>query len=211
MTGRRTASHLQRLQRRPRYSGAGPEQAGINPETVDYVEVHGTSSLLGDEIELFALKESFGSFTKRKGFCAIGSLKPNIGHPIAAAGMACLLKVLLTLRYQQLPPLAGLEKVNEALGLEASPFYLSTGSVAWKRRGGRPRRAAINGLSASGTNCHLIIDEYIPESEQIKEGPLGPSYRPLVNSTLVPGRCAPARVGVEPAQVSRTDSGSPSD
>ena len=156
------------------------EQAGINPETMDYVEVHGTSSLLGDEIELLALKESFGYFTKQKGFCAIGSLKPNIGHPIAAAGMACLLKVLLALRYQQLPPLAGLEKVNEALGLEASPFYLNTGLVAWKRRGGRPRRAAINGLSASGTNCHLIIDEYIPESGQIKESLLGPSSPSLI-------------------------------
>ena len=156
------------------------EQAGINPETMDYVEVHGTSSLLGDEIELLALKESFGYFTKQKGFCAIGSLKPNIGHPIAAAGMACLLKVLLALRYQQLPPLAGLEKVNEALGLEASPFYLNTGLVAWKRRGGRPRRAAINGLSASGTNCHLIIDEYIPEPGQIKESLLGPSSPSLI-------------------------------
>jgi amino acid adenylation domain-containing protein len=156
------------------------EQAGINPETVDYVEVHGTSSLLGDEIELLALKESFGYFTKQKGFCAIGSLKPNIGHPIAAAGMACLLKVLLALRYQQLPPLAGLEKVNEALRLEASPFYLSTGLVAWKRRGEGPRRAAINGLSASGTNCHLIVDEYIPDSGQINADPSGPWSPSLV-------------------------------
>jgi amino acid adenylation domain-containing protein len=146
------------------------EQAGIHPETVDYVELHGTSSLLGDEIELLALKESFGYFTKRKGFCAIGSLKPNIGHSIAAAGITCLLKVLLALRQQQLPPLAGLEKVNEALGLDDSPFYLNTRLAAWERRGGRPRRAAINGLSASGTNCHLVIDEYIPESGPIGEG-----------------------------------------
>jgi amino acid adenylation domain-containing protein len=146
------------------------EQAGIHPETVDYVELHGTSSLLGDEIELLALKESFGYFTKKKGFCAIGSLKPNIGHSIAAAGITCLLKVLLALRQQQLPPLAGLEKVNEALGLDDSPFYLNTRLATWERHGERPRRAAINGLSASGTNCHLVIDEYIPESGPIDEG-----------------------------------------
>jgi amino acid adenylation domain-containing protein len=146
------------------------EQAGIHPETVDYVELHGTSSLLGDEIELLALKESFGYFTKKKGFCAIGSLKPNIGHSIAAAGITCLLKVLLALRQQQLPPLAGLEKINEALGLDDSPFYLNTRLVAWKRQDGRPRRAAINGLSASGTNCHLVIDEYISESGPVGEG-----------------------------------------
>jgi len=156
------------------------ERAGINPETVDYIEAHGMSSLLGDEIELMALKDSFASFTNQKGFCAIGSLKPNIGHPIAAAGMACLLKVLLALRNQQIPPLAGFEKLNEALGLDASPFYLNTGLVEWKRQGGRPRRAAINGLSASGANCHLIIDEYIPEFGQGNEASLEPSSPSLV-------------------------------
>ncbi len=156
------------------------EQAGINPETVDYVELHGTSSLLGDEIELLALKESFGYFTKRRGFCAIGSLKPNIGHSIAAAGITCLVKVLLALRHRQIPPLAGLEKVNEALGLDVSPFYLNTRLIPWERQGGRPRRAAINGLSASGTNCHLIIDEYIPETGQISESVADPSSPSLL-------------------------------
>ena len=167
------------------------EQAGIHPETVDYVELHGTSSLLGDEIELLALKESFGHFTRKKGFCAIGSLKPNIGHSIAAAGITCLLKVLLALRQQQLPPLAGLEKVNEALGLDDSPFYLNTRLVPWERQGGRPRRAAINGLSASGTNCHLVIDEYLPEfgpiGESAGEGKRvgGPAMRRIGETSLV--------------------------
>jgi amino acid adenylation domain-containing protein len=156
------------------------EQAGINPETIDYVELHGTSSLLGDEIELLALKESFGSFTRKKGFCAIGSLKPNIGHAIAAAGITCLLKVLLAIRQRQIPPLAGLEKVNDALGLDISPFYLNTRVVDWERQGGRPRRAAINGLSASGTNCHLIIDEFIPETGPIGESAMEPSSPSLV-------------------------------
>jgi len=156
------------------------QEAGIHPESVDYVELHGTSSLLGDEIELLALKESFGHFTKKEGFCAIGSLKPNIGHSIAAAGISCLLKVLLALRHHQLPPLAGLEKVNEALGLDGSPFYLNTRLAPWKRQDGRPRRAAINGLSASGTNCHLIVEEYIPESGRLSERAMEPSSPSLV-------------------------------
>jgi amino acid adenylation domain-containing protein len=147
------------------------QQAGVNPETIDYIEVHGMSSLLGDEIELHALKESFASFTRRRNFCQVGSLKPNIGHPIAAAGIACLLKVLLALRHRKLPSVAGLKKVNDALGLDDSPFYLNAELVQWKRRDGRPRRAAVNGLSASGANCHLIVDEYVSESEHSPEIP----------------------------------------
>ena len=88
--------------------------------------------------------------------------------------------MLLALRQQQIPPLAGLEKVNEALGLDDSPFYLNTRLVPWERQDGRPRRAAINGLSASGTNCHLIVDEYIPESKQISETAITPSSPSLV-------------------------------
>ncbi|HEX6564545.1 MAG TPA: SDR family NAD(P)-dependent oxidoreductase, partial [Chthoniobacterales bacterium] len=136
-------------------------EAGINPESIDYLEVHGLSSLLGDEIELFALKQSFAAFTQKKSFCAIGTLKPNIGHPFFAAGAASLLKVLLALKHRQIPPLIAPETANEGLGLEGSPFFLNTKLAEWKSRNGEPRRAAINGLSASGTNSHLIIDEYI--------------------------------------------------
>jgi amino acid adenylation domain-containing protein len=136
-------------------------ESGINPESIDYLEVHGLSNLLGDEIELFALKQSFASFTQQKSFCAIGTLKPNIGHPFFAAGAASLLKVLLALKHQQIPPLVAPETTNEGLGLEGSPFFLNTKLRDWKSRNVGPRRAAINGLSASGTNCHLVIDEYV--------------------------------------------------
>jgi amino acid adenylation domain-containing protein len=140
------------------------EQSGINPETIDYVEAHGLSSALGDEIELLALSETFAHFTDRKNFCAIGSLKPNIGHPLAASGMAALLKVLLALRYGKLPPLAELQHVNESLGFGTGPFFLRHALSDWPPRDGQPRRAAINGLSASGTNCHLVVEEYLPET-----------------------------------------------
>ena len=139
------------------------KEAGIDPESIDYMEVHGLSSLLGDEIELFAMRQSFAQFTKEKGFCALGTLKPNIGHPFFAAGIASLIKVLLALKHRQIPPLIAPENVNEGLGLDASPFYLNTKLTEWKRRGGRPRRAAVNGLSAIGTNCHLVVDEHVTE------------------------------------------------
>ncbi|MDD2707877.1 MAG: amino acid adenylation domain-containing protein [Verrucomicrobiae bacterium] len=135
------------------------EEAGIRPDTIDYVEAHGMSTVLGDEMEMLALRESFSGWTRRKGFCAVGSIKPNIGHPIAAAGVACLIKVALALKHRRLPPLAKIGKVNEALGLEDSPFYLNTALGEWKRTEDHPRRAAINGLGATGTNCHLILEE----------------------------------------------------
>ena len=157
------------------------KEAGIDPESIDYMEVHGLSSLLGDEMELFAMRQSFAPFTKEKGFCALGTSKPNIGHPFFAAGMASLLKVLLALKHRQIPPLIAPEEVNEGIGLDASPFYLNTKLIEWKRRDGRPRRAAINGLSAFGTNCHLVVDEHLTELTTPGEA----SVRPVtVVSTL---------------------------
>ncbi len=150
------------------------KEAGIDPESINYMEVHGLSSLLGDEMELFAMRQSFAPFTKEKGFCALGTSKPNIGHPFFAAGMASLLKVLLALKHRQIPPLIAPEEVNEGIGLDASPFYLNTKLIEWKRRDGRPRRAAINGLSAFGTNCHLVIDEHLTEPTTPSDPPARP-------------------------------------
>jgi amino acid adenylation domain-containing protein len=150
------------------------EESRIDPETIDYVEAHGFSSRLGDEIELLALKQTFSDFTERKDFCVIGSLKPNLGHPVAASGMATLFKVLLALRHGKLPPQLGLECVNENLGFGTGPFSLKPSLTDWSRREGKPRRAAINGLSASGTNCHLVVEEYLSE------------YRPQRRTDLLP-------------------------
>jgi amino acid adenylation domain-containing protein len=141
------------------------EKGGINPETIDYVEVQGISDKLADAIEFEALKDSFSAFTSRRNFCALGSLKPNIGHPLTASGIACLIKVLLSFKYKQLPPTIHLEKVNEAFELEQTPFYINTKLQEWQAREGHPRRAAINGFGLSGTNCHLVLEEYKPEPE----------------------------------------------
>lgn len=133
--------------------------AGIIPAMIDYVEIHGMSSRLSDEIELHGLKQSFAGVAA--GACGVGSLKPNIGHPLAASGVAALLKVVLALRHEQLPPVLVPGAVNETLGLEdgSGPFTLNTTLRDWKRTAGRVRRAALNGLSATGTVCHLVVEE----------------------------------------------------
>lgn len=164
------------------------EESGINPETIDYLEAHGFSSRLGDEIELLALKQTFSHFTERKDFCAIGSLKPNLGHPVAASGMATLFKVLLALRHGKFPPQLGLECVNENLGFGMGPFCLNPSLTDWSRRDGKPRRAAINGLSASGTNCHLVVEEYLSENGLQRRTDLSPEPVLLVLSAQDPVR-----------------------
>ena len=139
------------------------EESGINPESIDYIEAHGLSSRLGDEIELLALNQTFSHFTEKREFCVVGSLKPNIGHSVAASGMAMLFKVLLALRHEKLPPQLGLEQVNENLGFGTGPFCLKPDLSDWSRQEGKLRRAAINVLSASGTNCHLVVEENLRE------------------------------------------------
>ncbi|NVZ11381.1 amino acid adenylation domain-containing protein [Allochromatium humboldtianum] len=137
------------------------ERTGIDPRTIGLVEAHGTSSKLGDEAELKALSDSFGDRANATGFCAIGSLKPNIGHPLEAAGIACLIKVVQALRKGQLPPMAIPDRPSEALARQDSPFYLLPERRDWARPEGHPRRAAINGLSLTGTNGFVLLEEYV--------------------------------------------------
>ena len=148
------------------------KKAAIDPETVSYIEAHGTGSRLGDPIEVQALTQAFRLFTDKKQFCAIGSHKPNIGHTITSAGIAGVLKVLLAMKYQKLPPTINVEEINPEIDLQSSPFFLNTELSEWKRRdrrdtdGGQPRafcpcprRAGVSSFGLSGTNCHLILEE----------------------------------------------------
>ncbi len=145
------------------------ERAGISPSALQYIELHGMSSPLSDEIELLALKQSFQeSAALPEGSVAIGSVKPNIGHPLAASGMAGLIKLLLALRHRQIPPVGGLQTPNPALALEGTPFRIATHPAPWDAS---PRRAALNGLSATGTNCHLVIEDYPVTPASFDRGP----------------------------------------
>ncbi len=132
---------------------------GINPETISYVEAHGTGTKLGDPIEIEALKVSFGAYTNKRQFCAIGSVKSNIGHTAAASGAVGLIKILLGMKYRQIPATLHCKKENEQIDFEGSPFYVATQLKPWEPLEGCPRRAALNSFGHSGTNCHMVIEE----------------------------------------------------
>jgi len=132
----------------------------ISPETISLVEAHGTGTKLGDPIEVEALTEAFQAFTDKKGYCALGSVKSNIGHLLTAAGISGVIKVLLALKHEMLPPTIQFEKLNEHISLENSPFYINSSLQPWKVPTGVPRRATVSALGFSGTNAHLVIEEY---------------------------------------------------
>jgi len=131
----------------------------IDPASITLVEAHGTGTILGDPIEFQALCEAFGQRTQRKQFCALGSIKSNIGHTIAAAGVAGVIKALLALKHRQLPPSLHFREGNPAIDFRQSPFYVNTRLRDWRVASGEIRRAAVSSFGFSGTNAHVVIDE----------------------------------------------------
>ncbi|MBY9087709.1 PfaD family polyunsaturated fatty acid/polyketide biosynthesis protein, partial [Paenibacillus sp. HN-1] len=141
------------------------QRFGINPESISMVEAHGTGTKLGDPIEVEALTESFRSFTDKNNYCALGSVKSNIGHLIKAAGIAGVIKVLLAMRHRKLPPTIHFNALNEHITLDNSPFYINTELKPWEVPEGMPRRASVSSFGFSGTNAHIVIEEYRKEKE----------------------------------------------
>ena len=137
--------------------------AGIEADTITYVETHGTGTELGDPIEIAALTDAFRASTGKVGFCAIGSLKTNIGHADAAAGVAGLIKTVLALKHKELPPSLHFELPNPKIDFAHSPFYVNTRLTEWKA-GNTPRRAGVSSFGIGGTNAHVILEE-APELE----------------------------------------------
>lgn len=135
--------------------------ANINPETINYVEAHGTGTLLGDPIEVTALTQAFRLGTTRKQFCAIGSVKGNIGHTDTAAGVAGLIKTVLALQHRTLPPSINFVSPNPQIDFENSPFYVNTEVKPWLSDGG-PRRAGVSAFGIGGTNAHIVVEEAPP-------------------------------------------------
>lgn len=132
--------------------------AGVEPETITYVETHGTGTTLGDPVEVLALTKVFRSYTQKSGFCAIGSVKTNIGHLDAAAGVAGFIKTVLALKHRQIPPSLHFQKPNPKIDFENSPFYVSARLSEWKN-GDSPRRAGVSSFGIGGTNAHVIVEE----------------------------------------------------
>lgn len=132
---------------------------GLNPDSISYVEAHGTGTKLGDLIEIEALTDAFRKFTHKKQYCAIGSIKSNIGHANAAAGIMGLIKTLLCLKYKLIVPSLNYTKENEYINFKNSPFYVNTKLQDWKPQQHYPRRGAISSFGYNGTNTHLVIQE----------------------------------------------------
>ncbi|MCX7920842.1 MAG: SDR family NAD(P)-dependent oxidoreductase [Clostridia bacterium] len=136
------------------------EKAGVSPETIGYVETHGTGTKLGDPIEFEALTDSFKKYTAKTEFCAIGSVKTNIGHAAAAAGVASMIKVIMALGNKKIPPSLNFEKPNTFIKFDGSPFFVNTGLIDWNHQEGQPRRAAVSSFGFSGTNVHILLEEF---------------------------------------------------
>ncbi len=156
------------------------KNAKVSPENITYIEAHGTGTAIGDPIEVKALTETFRESTGRRGFCAIGSVKTNIGHLHSAAGIAGFIKILLCIKNKTLVPTLNCDIPNPRFNFVDSPFFPITKAVTWDNYGDK-RRAAISSFGFGGTNCHIIIEEYnysqVEEQEQQR-------YLPFVMSAL---------------------------
>jgi acyl transferase domain-containing protein/enoyl-CoA hydratase/carnithine racemase/NAD(P)-dependent dehydrogenase (short-subunit alcohol dehydrogenase family)/acyl carrier protein len=138
------------------------DKYGIDPASIQLVEAHGTGTKLGDPIEVDGLKASFKKYTRKTQYCALGSVKSNIGHCLTAAGIAGVIKLLLALKHKQLPPTINFERLNEHMDLTESPFFVNTRLQEWVPAGAAPRLSAISSFGFSGTNAHLVIGEHLP-------------------------------------------------
>ncbi len=134
------------------------QEAGLDPETISYIEAHGTGTRLGDPIEIDGIKRAFRRYTDKRQFCAIGSVKSNIGHLDASAGLAGLLKAVLALQKGKIPPTINFERPNKMIAFHKSPVYVNTKLREWETDG-FPRRCGVSSFGFSGTNCHVILEE----------------------------------------------------
>lgn len=134
--------------------------AGVSADSIGYVEAHGTGTAVGDPIEITALTRAFSETTDRTGYCPIGSVKSNIGHLDAGAGVAGLLKTVMALREGEIPPSLHYESPNPQIDFENSPFFVNTELREWKRdEDGPPRRAGVSSFGLGGTNAHIVLEE----------------------------------------------------
>jgi len=139
--------------------------AGVEADSITYIEAHGSGTPVGDPIEVRALTKAFRAFTQRSGYCAIGSVKTNIGHLDVAAPVAGMIKTVLALQRRQLPPSLHFTEANPEIEFSATPFYVNTRLREWVSDG--PRRAGVMSTGMGGTNAHVILEE-APEPAEIE-------------------------------------------
>lgn len=135
------------------------EDAAVDPETISYIEVHGTGTRLGDTIEIDGLRGAFAQYTDKQQFCAISSVKTNIGHLYESAGVAGLVKTIMALRHKQMPPSLHFGRPNGKIDWTHSPIYVNAKLRPWETADDQPRRAGVSSFGLSGTNCHVVLEE----------------------------------------------------
>ncbi|QMV44170.1 non-ribosomal peptide synthetase [Cohnella cholangitidis] len=145
------------------------QNAGIDPETISYIEAHGTGTKLGDPIEIDGLHRAFRRFTDRRQFVAIGSVKANFGHLDHAAGMAGMLKAIMAMRNREIPPLPHFAKPNRAIDFIQSPLYVNDRLTEWETNS-YPRRCGVSAFGMSGTNCHVVLEEAPKKEDKMDSG-----------------------------------------
>jgi amino acid adenylation domain-containing protein len=138
---------------------AAQAMADIDPSTISYIEAHGTATPLGDPIEVAALTQVFRASTAKKGFCALGTAKTNVGHLDVAAGVAGLIKTALSMKHRQLPGVLHYKRPNPKLDLENSPFFVNSSLREWTSTDGGPLRAGVSSFGVGGTNAHVVLEE----------------------------------------------------
>jgi acyl transferase domain-containing protein/acyl carrier protein len=175
-------------------------KAKVKPETIHYIETHGTGTALGDPIEIAALTKVFSQHTDKTQFCGIGSVKTNIGHLDAAAGVTGLIKVALALKYGQIPPSLNFTAPNPQIDFANSPFFVNTQLTKWNNHN-LPIRAAVSSFGMGGTNAHAILEAVPPQNFQ----PLSSQERGLERGSFLLTLSAKTPSALEAATVNLAD------
>ncbi len=142
-------------------------RAEIEPETLTYLDAHGTGTQLGDPIEVQAIHRAFREFTQKQAFCALSSVKAHLGHTEATAGLAGLLKTVLSLQHRLIPRMPLHEELNPYIDLRASPLVIPHQNVAWPSEGETPRRGCVSSFGIGGANAHVVVEEFAPGAAEL--------------------------------------------
>ncbi len=149
------------------------ENADINPESILYIEAHGTATNLGDPIEVSGIERAFKRFTGKKNFCAIGSVKTNIGHLDNISGLVGLIKLVLCLKHEKLPRLIHFQRPNRKIDFINSPVYINDKTNNWESDGTK-LRGGVSSFGLAGTNCHIVLEQYMEDREEIRKSTARP-------------------------------------
>lgn len=151
------------------------EDAKVDPQTISYIEAHGTGTVLGDPIEVKGIKLAFEKYTDKKQFCGLGSVKTNIGHTVGASGLVSLLKVILAMNKKQIPPSLNFVEPNPFIDFNNTPVFVNDSLIKWETDN-LPLRAGVNALGFSRTNCHVVLEQSPDITKKVRPE----NQRPLV-------------------------------